>query len=142
VRESLLFLHFIGLALGLGTGFAMLTLGLAARDMAPTDRSAFFLKAFALRRNGSIGLGLLILSGLGLLFLHGPAATFAAGGGYFHAKLALVAVVIGLFGYSQALVKKARQEGGGAHLARLSAAGRYSLITTVAVVALAVMAFH
>lgn len=142
MRESLLFLHFIGLALGLGTSFSMFTLGLAARNMPPADRTAFFLKAFVLSRNGSIGLGLLVLSGLGLLFLHGAGATFAAGGGFFQSKLAVVAVLFGLFGYTQALIKKARQAGGGPHMARLPVLGRYSLFATLTIVALAVLAFH
>ena len=69
---SLLFLHFIGLALGLGTSFAMLTLGAAARELSPEERGKFMLRVGALRKNGSAGLGLLILSGLAMFILRGP----------------------------------------------------------------------
>ena len=68
---SLLFLHFIGLALGVGTSFAMLTLGAATKDLPSDERTKFMLRAGALRKNGSIGLALLILSGLALFMLQG-----------------------------------------------------------------------
>ena len=52
--EVLLFLHFIGLAMGVGTSFSMLTLGIATKNMPIPEKGAFFLKAFALSRTGSI----------------------------------------------------------------------------------------
>jgi len=98
---TLKFLHFIGLALGVGTSFALLTLGSAAAELAPDERTKFMLRAGALRKNGSYGLGLLILSGLGIFILRGPAEVFRWGGGAFHLKLTLVVILIGFFGYSQ-----------------------------------------
>jgi hypothetical protein len=66
-----LILHFLGVALGVGTGFAMMTLGLSTRDMPPEDRGAFMRRASVIGLNGSIGLALLIGSGVGLLFTRG-----------------------------------------------------------------------
>ena len=138
---SLLFLHFIGLALGVGTSFAMLTLGASTKDLAPEERAKFMLRAGALRKNGSIGLGLLILSGLAMFILRGPAAVMAWGGPAFHLKLTLVVILIGVFGYTQALLKKIRVAGGGPLMAKVPKLSMLMLALSVAIVASAVAAF-
>lgn len=139
--QVLLFLHFLGLALGVGTSFALLTLGAAARELSPEERTQFMLRAGALRKNGSHGLGLLILSGLAMFVLRGPAEVMAWGGGALHAKLSLVVVLIGLFGYSQVVVKKVREAGGGPLQARLPKLGAAMLLVSLAIMACAVAAF-
>ena len=138
---SLLFLHFIGLALGVGTSFAMLTLGASTKDLPADERSKFMLRAGALRKNGSIGLGLLILSGLAMFILRGPAAVMAWGGPALHVKLTLVVILIGFFGYMQVVMKKVRLAGGGPLMARLSKLGALMLALNVAIVLSAVLAF-
>jgi len=138
---SLLFLHFIGLALGVGTSFAMATLGAAARDLGPEERAKFMLRISALRKNGSFGLGLLILTGLAMFLLRGPAAVFAWGGGAFHLKLTLVVILCGFFGYTQVVSKKVREAGGGPLMAKLPKLGLILLALSVATVASAVAAF-
>ncbi len=140
---SILFLHFLGLALGVGTSFAMLTLGAAARDLAPEERTKFMLRVGGLRKNGSYGLALLILSGLAMLILRGPAAVFAWGGGAFHLKLTLVVILCGFFGYTQSLTKKIREAGGGAPtlMAKLPKVSLIMLGLSIATVAAAVAAF-
>lgn len=138
---SLLFLHFIGLALGVGTNFAMLTLGAAGQKLAPEERTQFMLRVSALRKNGSYGLGLLILTGLAMFILRGPAAVFAWGGPAFHLKLTLVLILCGFFGYTQVLTKKIREAGGGPLLAKLPKLGMIMLGINIAIVASAVAAF-
>jgi hypothetical protein len=138
---SILFLHFLGLALGVGTSFAMLTLGAAARDLAPEDRTKFMLRVGALRKNGSYGLALLILTGLAMFIMRGPAAVFAWGGGAFHLKLTLVVILCGFFGYTQSLTKKIREAGGGPLMAKLPKISLIMLVLSVAIVASAVAAF-
>jgi uncharacterized membrane protein len=135
------FLHFIGLALGVGTSFALLTLGAAARDLPNEERSKFMLKAGALRKNGSYGLLLLILTGVAMLVLRGPASVFAWGGGAFHLKLTLVVILCGFFGYTQSLQKKIRVAGGGPLMAKLPKLGLIMLVLSVGIVASAVAAF-
>lgn len=138
----LLFLHFIGLALGVGTGFAMLVLGLATRDLGPADRTTFMLRAGAVGKNGGIGLGLLIATGLGMMALRGFPETLAWGGGAFHAKLGLVVVFSGLYGYLQSLMARARRDGGGPAFAKIPGISRILLLMSLAIVACAVLAFH
>jgi hypothetical protein len=67
MRDIMLIIHFIGLAMALGTGFANLFLGIAASKLEPAERGSFMSKAIILGRMGQIGLGLLILSGLYLI---------------------------------------------------------------------------
>jgi uncharacterized membrane protein len=139
--EVLLILHFLGLALGVGTSFALFTLGLATKELNPDERAKFMLRASALSKNGSIGLALLIASGIGFLSVRGVGAVMQWGGGAFHTKLLLVAVLIGLVGYMQVQLKKAKRAGGGPALAKLPALSRAGLAVGVAIVILAVVAF-
>jgi uncharacterized membrane protein len=140
--DFLLILHFIGLALGVGTGFAMLTLGLSTADMAPADRGAFMRRASVITRNGAIGLTLLILSGVGLVMTKGVQMVMAWGGPMFHVKLTLVAIMIGVFGYLQVLLRQSRSADGAAAAARIPIVSRVMLVLGVSVVVFAVLAFH
>ena len=137
-----LILHFLGVALGVGTGFAMLTLGLSTKDMPPADRGAFMRRASVIGLNGSIGLALLIGSGVGLLLTRGVDIVMAWGGMWFHIKLTLVAILIGVFGYMQVLVRQARSADGAAAAARIPLISRIMLLVAVSIVISAVMAFH
>ncbi len=138
---SLLFLHFVGLALGIGTGFASLTLGAAAKDLPPDERAKFLMRASALRKNGSYGLMLLILTGLGMFILRGPSQVMAWGGPAFHVKLTLVLILIGVFGYLQVVFKKVRQAGGGPLLAKVRTLSLILLGLSLATALSAVVAF-
>jgi hypothetical protein len=135
-------IHFLGLALGVGASFAALTLRRASADLEPADRSKFLLRAMAVSKNGSYGLLVLLLSGIGLLLMRGPAAVMAAGGPAFHAKLTLVIILCGLVGWSQALGKRAREAGGGPLLATLHSVRLAILGVSVAIVVAAVIAFQ
>lgn len=138
---TLKFLHFIGLALGVGTSFASIALGAAARDLPPEERTKFLLRAAALRKNGSYGLALLLLTGIAILVLRGPAEVMRYAGGFFHLKLTLVVILCGVFGYTQAVAKKVRLAGGGPLMAKLPTLAWVSLGLSVAIIAAAVAAF-
>ncbi|RYZ08437.1 MAG: hypothetical protein EOO73_08295 [Myxococcales bacterium] len=140
--SALKFLHFIGLALGVGTSFAMIALGVAARDLPADERTKFLLRTSALRKNGSYGLALLLLTGIAMFVVRGPAETMRWGGGFLHLKLTLVVILCGVFGYSQAVAKKVRLAGGGPLMARLRTLGWVLLGLSVAIVASAVAAFQ
>jgi len=138
----LLMLHFVGLALGVGASFALFTLRRASADLSAAERTSFMLRALTVAKNGSYGLLLLLVSGLGMFFMRGPGAVMAAGGPAFHAKLTLVVILCGAVGYSQALGKRARQAGGGPALAKLPAGSSAILGLGVAIVIAAVIAFQ
>ena len=138
----LLITHFLGLAIGVGTGFAQVTLGLATRDLSPPERGAFMQRAAALGKNGSIGLLLLLVSGIGMTTMRGWPATMQWGGGAFHAKLTLVVLMIGVFGYMQVLARRIRREGGGPAMALLPKVSRVMLALGVSVIVAAAIAFQ
>jgi uncharacterized membrane protein len=135
-------IHFIGLALGVGASFALLTLGMASASLEPADRRAFMLRAGVVSKNGSIGFLLLVLSGLCMFFMRGPGAVFAAGGPAFHAKLTLVVIMAGVLGYSQVLRKRARVTGDAKAWAALPKVGAALLALSIAIVICAVIAFQ
>ena len=138
----LLMIHFLGLALGVGASFAMITLGIASAGLEPVERRTFMLRAMAVSKNGSIGFLLLVLSGLGMFFMRGPASVFAAGGPAFHAKLTLVVIMAGVLGYSQVLRKRAREAGDAKAMAALPKVGTALLALSIAIVVAAVIAFQ
>jgi uncharacterized membrane protein len=140
--DFLLILHFIGLALGVGSGLAQMTLVFATRSLEPAERANFMLRASVLRKNGSYGLLLLVASGIGFIALRGWAPIAIRGGGFFHAKLTLVVILLGLFGYMQVLGKKAREQGGGPAMGKLMVLGRVMPSIAVVIIVLAVLAFH
>jgi uncharacterized membrane protein len=139
----LLITHFIGLAMGVGTGFAMFTLGLAARTLPPADRAAFMIRASVLGRVGAIGLVLLIVSGFLLMYQRGgPMAVLALGGGMLHVKLTLVAVLVVLVGFMHSQIARAKRAGGGPSMPRLAMLGNLTLLVGILTTVFAVLAFH
>ena len=139
--DVLLILHFIGVTLGVGTGFAMLTLGLSTASMPPDERGIFMRRASAVGINGSIGLLLLIVSGVGLLLTRGVDVVMEWGGAWFHIKLTLVVILIGVFGYMQVLVRKFNA-GDAAAAARLPLISKIMLLLGVSIIVAAVLAFQ
>src|SRR5690349_15646149 len=67
MRETMLILHFIGLAMGLGVSFSHAFLGKATTTMSPDEAIKFRLQTLVIGRMGHIGLALLIVSGLYLI---------------------------------------------------------------------------
>lgn len=141
MNSTLFFFHMVGLALGLGTSFAMMTLGMALKDADPEERGKFMMKALVLSKNGAIGLGLLLISGLAMLGMRFE-LYFSAGGAAFVIKLVLVVVLIGLFGAMQMKIRQVRNEGPGSQMASIPKLGRLMLATTLLITAFAVAAFH
>jgi uncharacterized membrane protein len=139
--EILLILHFIGLSLGVGASFAGFTLRLSMRDLPPAERAAVAGRFRALGKNGSIGLTLLILSGFGMWFSRGIRETMTWGGGAFHAKLLLVVLLIGTFGYLQVLQKKAARDPSSSAMTLVPKVSTLLLVLGVGVIVAAVVAF-
>jgi uncharacterized membrane protein len=135
----LLFIHFAGLAMGVGTGFAMLRIGYSNRRLAPAEMGALMQKVSSLRLNGYTGFALLIASGLGMLAMR--PFMLAAGGGAFHAKLLLVVLMVANIGVMHSLMAKA-QRAGGPPPALLTKLGNLNFTMGLVTILLAVVAFH
>lgn len=137
MRSILLVFHFIGLAMGLGTSLAFMFLGIASAKMEAAEAKKFMLNTFSLSRMGHIGLTLLILTGL---FLMAPYWANLTQSPLLITKLVLVLVLGVLIGINTSFAKKVKQ-GEAAYLSRLQIFGRLSLLTTLAIVVLAVFNF-
>ncbi len=135
----LLFVHFVGLAMGVGTGFAILRIGYANRLLAPPEMGALMQKVSSLRLNGYTGFALLIASGLGMVAMR--PGLFAAGGGAFHAKLTVVALMVLNMGVMHALMAKAKRAGGPPPKV-LMKLGNLNFAMGIITILLAVVAFH
>lgn len=137
LHDALLFVHFIGLAMAVGAGFAKRALGGAAAGLEPAERTAFMLRTLAVSKVASWGLVLLIASGIALWVQAG-----AIRPGFFHLKLLLVGVQVGLFGYAQMLIAKIKKASGGPAMAKMPLVGSLLLGNALLIVLTAVLTFH
>ena len=138
MREVFLFLHFIGLAMSLGTSFAFMFLGMASARMEAKESLKFTLNTLALSKMGNIGLTLLVISGLYLMTPHWQSLSSSP---VLIAKLALVLVLGALIGILSATAKKAKLGDAEMHLKKIAVLGRLSLLTAIVIVVLAVYYF-
>ncbi len=135
----MLTVHFTGLAMGLGTSLGFMFLGIAASKMGKEEGLKFTLNSFALSRMGQIGLVLLVLSGG---YLMTPYWKNLGNMPLMIAKLTLVLVLGALIGIISAAGRKARQGDAETHLKKVPTLGRFSLLTALAIVVLAVLIFR
>ncbi len=136
--EAMKITHFIGLAMGVGTSFAFMFIGIAASKMPPEEGSKFYKNALAISKMGHIGLTLLVLSGLYLIRnLWGTIGDSPL----LLTKLILVVVLGGLIGMISSRAKKAVKENDDAKLQSLAPFGKLALLTGLAIIVLAVLQF-
>ncbi len=143
MRDAMLIVHFIGLAMGLGTSFAFMFLGMASAKMEESERLKFTLNTFVLSRMGQIGLTLLVISGF---YLMTPYWRSLSNSPMLVAKLVLVLVLVlvlgALIGVNSATAKKAKVGNAAVHLKKMATLGRFSMLTVLVIVILAVLVFH
>src|SRR5688572_10717769 len=106
MRELMLIIHFIGLAMAVGAGFANLFLGTVASKLEPAERGSFMSKIMILGRMGQTGLGLLLLSGFGLMT---PYWKVLGDMPFLIAKLSLVVVLLILVSTVLIMLNKAKK---------------------------------
>lgn len=137
--RALVFLHFMGLAMGFSAGFGnMMMAGLIAKA-SPEDRRVLSRFPPVIGRVGDVGLVLLWLTGLTLVFMKWGG--FGAMPGLFHAKLTAVVVMTLLVGFIHSQAKGVAAGDAGA-MARTEVAGKSLFATAVLVVILAVWTFN
>lgn len=139
MKDIMLITHFIGLALGLGTSFAFMFLGMASSKMEKAEAEKFLINSFALSKMGNIGLILLFISGGYLMTPYWSVLTQVP---LLMTKLILFLVLGGLLGYISALVKKAKQGNTEVYLKKISMLGRFAMLTGITIVIMAVLVFH
>lgn len=141
--EFLLIVHLLSLAASLGISVTLFILGLHASTL-PADEAGSFLGrvAGAVRHVSIAGVALLVLSGIAMALQAGQ-EFLQAGGWWFRAKLAVVAIVVIAFVLAQVNQARARRGQNRPVAARRAMlAGRVALAAAVLATIFAVLAFH
>lgn len=138
MKELLLIVHFVGLAMGLGTSLGFMFLGMASAKMEKGEAQKFMLNASAMSKMGYIGLVILVTSGV---FLMAPYWELLPDAPLLIAKLVLVIVLSGLIGTASVISGKAKQGDTEYHMKRMEPIGKLTLVTALVIVVLAVLYF-
>lgn len=139
MREVMLIVHFIGLAMGLGTGIGFIFLGAAASKLEKSEQPKFMMTAFSLSGMGQIGVVLLVISGGYLMSPYWKVLTETP---LLMVKLSLVVLLIILIITNSIFISKVRKGEAAKYLPKIPVIGRLTLLTALAIVALAVYVFH
>jgi uncharacterized membrane protein len=139
MRDIMLIVHFISLALGLGAGFAHLFLGLSTKGMEPKQMDQFRIQTLSINLMSKIGMTLLILSGG---YLMTPYWSNLAAMPFLHFKFTLVAIIIILLVPMTIFAKKAKKNNDASQLKKVKVLGHIILFCTICCVILAVKQFH
>lgn len=139
MRDVMLIVHFIGLAMGVGTSFAFIFLGISSSKMDKTERLKFQKSTFILSRMGHIGLGLLVLSGG---YLMTPYWSILFTNHILLTKLTLVVVLIVLISLISIQSKKAINSNTEYSDGKGSLLGKITMFVSVLIVIMAVLTFH
>ena len=139
MRDAMLIVHFLGLAMGMGTSFGMMFLGIAASKMKKEEAIDFSIKTFALSKMGHIGILLLVISGG---YLGTPYWSTLGQQPLFIAKLVLVLVLAAMIGIISGRAKKITPENAESVLKSIRPMGQIALLSGIAIIILAVLNFH
>ena len=139
MRETMLVFHFIGLTMGLGTGFAHAFLGIIAAKMPAQEATKFRIHSLVLSNMGHIGISLLIISGL---YLITPYWKILPSSPLLIIKLTLVIILLVLITLINLSAKKAKNGDAEAPLKKIEKLGKMTLITGLLIVILAVSIFR
>ena len=138
MRTAMLIVHFLGLAMGVGTSFGFMFLGIAGSKMEKEEGKKFALNSFAMTTMGHIGLVMLIVSGL---YLITPFWGSLASMPLLIAKLALVLTLTVAVSFATVYSKRAKKGDTESNLKKVAALGRVTLISGITIVVLAVLIF-
>ncbi len=139
MREVMLILHFIGLTMGLGTGFAHAFLGTVASKMPADEAIKFKLHSLVLARMGHIGIALLLISGL---YMITPYWKVLSSMPLLIVKLSLVAILIVSIGLISSAGAKAKKGDAERQFKKMEVLGKLTLLVGIAIVIVAVKVFH
>ncbi len=139
MREVMLIIHFVGLAMALGAGFANLFLNTVASKLDQAERGSFMSKITILGRMGQIGLGILLVSGF---YLATPYWKVLGEMPLFIAKLSLVALLLISVSWILLLLRKAKKENNPGLLKNIRPLSMLNFFIGITIVVLAVLVFH
>ncbi|WP_353548826.1 hypothetical protein [Sediminibacterium sp. KACHI17] len=139
MKDVMMILHFIGLTMGLGTGFANAFLSSVTSKMTVNDAVNFRLQILALSKMGYLGITLLLISGVYLINPYWNSILMMP---LLVIKLALVlilVILITLIGHAGSKAKVGDTE---MQFKKMELFGKLALLTGVCIVVVAVLMFH
>lgn len=138
--KTLLVVHMIGVSIGAGTGIYLTAVARhAARNLDQAEaRTLLPGVSGAISKVGTVGLALLLLSGIGMALMAGPAAFNTV----FWIKMALVVLIVVFVGTMQALATRTRRAADVKAAAAMKMLGPIGPVLGVLTVIAAVDAFH
>ncbi len=139
MRDILLLIHFIGLVVGAGSGFALFVIGFLSKQFPEQARVQVLLTLFPLRYLSYLGLFLLLVSGVPLLMPYGSAIHQMP---LVMLKLTAVLIILLLSIYGTVQMQLAKQGNLGVYLKRLKLAGQLSFLFSLIAIVCAVYSFH
>ena len=139
MKDAMLFLHFLGLILGMGSGFASLFIGAANKNLGMEERPKFMLRLRSLGYMGLTGLIVLILSGG---YLATPYWSGLGSMPFLIAKLSLVLVLLVIVLLMDRRWRRAVKNNGGPDLLVIRKLGKLALPLSLLILLLAVLQFH
>ncbi len=138
MREVMLIVHFIGLAMGIGTSIGFIFLGVAGSKMEKEEGIKFALNSSILSRMGHIGLTLLIITGLYLMTPYWGGLTSRP---LLMIKLGLVVLLTVLIIFAARFSKKAKKGEIEENLKKIRSLGPVILLVGLSIIILAVLVF-
>jgi hypothetical protein len=139
MRDAMLFTHFLGLILGMGSGFASLFIGAGNKNLPKEELPKFMLKLRALGYMGLTGITLLIISGG---YLATPYWSVLGSMPYFIMKLSLVLILLVIVIIIEVQWRRAVKNNGGPDLASIPKLGRLAFPVGILILLFAVLQFH
>ena len=138
LNQVLLFLHFLGLALGFSVSFANMVMGGLMSRAAPADRAVLSRFPPIMSRLGKIGLALLWVTGVFLVYTKWSG--FAAFPWQFYVKLAAV-VLLTVTTTSIHRLEGLAQQGDLSAVPRIERFGKIAMVLALLALAFAVLTF-
>ena len=138
MREVMLIVHMLGLAMGVGTSFAFLFLGIRTSKLDSTEAPKYAVNNLYLGTMGHIGLTMLIISGGYLMTPYWPILPTNP---LLIAKLTLV-LVLCIFIIVVGMAARKAKKGDLGQLKKIKKLGPVSLLISIAIIILAVQVFH
>lgn len=136
--NTLVILHFLGLTMGLSTGFSNMVMAGIIRKAAPGEIPALMRFGPAMSRVGAIGLALLWVTGIAIVKTR--YGSFSVLPQPFLIKLAAVVMLTLMVGYIHVLMPKA-QKGDAAAIARIQTLGKATGPLAIIAIIFAVITF-
>lgn len=136
--NTLVILHFIGLTMGLSTGFANMVMAGIIRKASPAEIPALARFGPAMSRIGAVGLALLWVTGIAIVKTR--YGSFSVLPQPFLIKLAAVVLLTLMVGYMHVLMPRA-QKGDAAAMARIQTLGKATGPLAIIAIIFAVITF-